>query len=146
MCISSARRFKALVLVDEAGSQRPRVGLAQLLVRSPASGGEALRGDQHLEGVPRGAQVHFAAKSEIRLHGGVEGVDVAVGMLAGKDVFAGSERLEVGLIVEEANGELLVAVARAALISEEKVFGQRVGLVPVVGDVSFFAGTPAQFA
>src|SRR6516162_10802343 len=101
MRISSAWRFEALVLVEEAGSECPGVRPAQLLVRSPAPGGEALCGDQGLEGVPRGAQVHCAAKGEIRLHGGVERVDVAVGMLAGKDVFAGSERLEVGLIVEE---------------------------------------------
>src|SRR6516164_1917173 len=146
MCVSAARSFETLVLIDQAGGERAGVGLAQLLVGTPASGGETLRGDQHVKSVARGAEMHLASQCEVSLHGGVEGVDVTVGVLTGKDVFAGRERIEVGLVEQETDGELLVAISSAALIGEEEVLGQSVGLVPVVGDVAFLAGSPTYLA
>ena len=77
----------------------------------------------------------FAAVREVGLHGGRERVDVAVGMLTWEDVFAGGERVEVSVVLEESLGELMVARACPSFVGEIKVLGQGVGLVPGIGDV-----------
>src|SRR5664279_5299714 len=84
----------------------------------------------------------FAAENQVGLHGRIEGVDVAVRVFSGKDVHASSERLEVSLVIKKPNCELLVAIAGTAPIGEEEILWKGVGLVPIVGDVTFFTRAP----
>ena len=96
--------------------------------------------EDEAKAVAGGGEVVLAAVDEVGLHGGVERVDVAVGVLAGQNVVAFGERVEVGVVLKEAAGELAVAVACSACVGEVEVFGQRVGFVPGVGDVWVWAG------
>jgi hypothetical protein len=61
----------------------------------------------------------LAAQDEIGLHGAGERVHVAVGVFAGKDILAGCERVEVPVVGKEANGEVAISIARAALPGEK---------------------------
>ena len=65
---------------------------------------------------------------------------MAVGVLAGEDVFVQGERAEVGVVLKEALGELAIAGAGSPLVGEVEVFGEGVGLVPCPGDVLVWAG------
>ena len=130
--VAAAGGFEAFVGFGKAGVEVAAFGGAEAFVGAPASGGEALRGDDHVEGVACGAEVLLAAGGEVCLHGGAEGVAEAVGVMAGEDVFVFGEWVEPGLVEEIAGGHLLVAVACASLGGEEEIFGQGVGLVPAV--------------
>jgi len=55
---------------------------------------------------------------------------VAVGVLVGKHILAVGQWVPVPVIRKEANPELLVPVARAALVGNERILGQGVRLVP----------------
>ena len=125
--------------LGEAFGEFVGVGFDEAFVGAPASGDVAL-GEDEGEAVLRCGEVLLAAVGEVGLHGGAEAVDVAVGVLAGEDVFVQGERAEVGVVLEEALGELAVARAGSALVGEVEVFGKGVGLVPCPGDVFVRAG------
>ena len=125
--------------VGEAVDEAVGAGLLEGFVGAPASGGVALLEDEG-EAVAGGGEMFLAAVGEVALHGGAEGVDVAVGVRAGEHVDVFGERIEVGVVFEEALGELAIAWACAALVGEVEVFGEGVGLVPGPGDVFVGAG------
>ena len=77
--IGAAGGLEGVVGLGEAGEDAVGAGLFEGLLGGPAAGGVAL-GLEHAEAVDGGLKVAVAAADEVRLHGGAEGVDVAVGV------------------------------------------------------------------
>ena len=119
-------------MVGQAVAQLARAGFSETLIRTPSAGGKALRGLQHVETIFGGAQMHFAAQRDVGLHGGTEGIHVAVGVFEGKHVVALRKRAKVGVVLQIALGHVAVERLAAALVGEKKIFGESVRLVPGV--------------
>ena len=95
-----------------AGADFAAARNAEELIRAPAAGGKALCRAQKIKTVFRGAEMLRVAQYQVGLHRGAEGVHVAVGVLAGQNIFTARERIEVEIVFDEAAGQF--AIARAA--------------------------------
>jgi hypothetical protein len=131
--VGAAGSFEAAVGISQAGGDIIAVWRTQSFVRSPTTGGKALR-EKHFKTIFRGAQMSLASSGEIGLHGRAKRVDMAVGMASCEIVAAFGERRVISF-VEILNAELFVALARAALVRQKKIFGNGVGLVPGISFV-----------
>ena len=77
----------------------------------------------------------LAAKRDVCLHRGTEGVDVTVRVLEGEHVVAFRERIEVGVVFKILFCHIAIERFAAALIGEKKIFRQSVRLIPCVRGV-----------
>jgi hypothetical protein len=139
LAVGAAWRLEAAVGLGEAVGELVGLGLDEAFVGAPASGGVALSQNEG-EAVAGGSEVLLTAVGEVCLHRGAEPVDVAVGVLAGKHVDVLGERAEVGVVLQEALGELAVTRAGSTLVGEVEVFRKRISLVPGPGDIFVRAG------
>jgi len=140
--VGAAGGLEGVVSFGEAGEEAVGAGLFEGLLGGPATGGVAL-GLEHAEAVDGGLKVAVAAADEVRLHGGAEGVDVAVGVEAAEDVFAAGEGVEEG-VEQVLIGHGAVGAASAHGGDEIEVFGEDVVFVPEERLVA--AGAPGDVA
>jgi len=106
VAIGAAGRLEAGMRFAEAGADLTTARNAEQLIRSPSAGGEALRGTQKKsKPFSRGAEMLGIAQHQIGLHGGAEGIHVAVSVFAGQNVFAAGKWIEVKIVLNETGGE-----------------------------------------
>ena len=129
MAVAAARRLEARM----RGTQRVAEGAGarhdEAFVGSPAAGREALRYDE-TEAVLSRQQMLAAVVHKVGLHGGTQGVHMAVGVAARQNVLPLCERIEIVPVEQEAPRQGAKAAARTAPVGQIEVLRQRVGFVP----------------
>jgi len=131
--VRAAWRFEAGVRRIQAVAQSAGPRNDESFIGSPPACGEALRKDE-IEPVLCGLKMFGVAVHKISLRGGVEGIHVTIGVLAGQHVFSGGKRIEV-LVIDKTRGQCAVAATCAAPPCEIEIFRQCVRFIPREGHV-----------